>query len=146
MRSAHWKVEKDTHRLRAFFAQLKSKPRHIDSTVVRDQLSSGAENLVQSGTYAVGRAGVYEIMNIYAVKMAGVFMISVSTISLRTRIVPRWMSLLGYALALLFLLSVGTIPWAPMVFPLWVFLIRLCILVERFRGQPDQQQQASMNR
>jgi len=97
-------------------------------------LSIGPENLVQSGAYAVGRAEIYQMMNIYAVKMAGVFMISASTISLRTRIVPLWITFLGYVLALLLLLSVGTIEWVPMVFPLWVFLVSMYILIDRFRG------------
>ena len=99
-------------------------------------LSSGAENLIQSGTYAVSRAEIYQIMNVYAIKMAGVFIISTSTISVRTQIVPRWMAFLGFALALLLLLSVGTIEWGPLVFPVWVFLISVCILIEKFRGQP----------
>lgn len=33
-------------------------------------LSGGTESLIQSGVYAVERAGIYQIMNIYAVKMA----------------------------------------------------------------------------
>jgi hypothetical protein len=35
-------------------------------------------------------------MNVYGIKMAGVFMFSTSTILLRTRIVPRWIAFLGY--------------------------------------------------
>jgi hypothetical protein len=69
--------------------------------------------------------------------MAGVFMISTSTISLQTRIFPRWTAFLGYALALLLLLSVGTIQWTPLVFPLWVLLISLHILIENLRRQPE---------
>jgi hypothetical protein len=95
-------------------------------------LSSGNENVIQSGAYAVGRAQVYQIANIYAIKMAGVFMMSLSTISLRTRIVPRWIAFLGYALALLLLLTVTTIEWTPLVFPVWVLLISVCILIENF--------------
>jgi len=67
--------------------------------------------------------------------MAGVFMMSTCTISLRTRILPRWMSFLGYALALILLLSVGRIEWILMVFPLWVLLISTHILVENLRGK-----------
>jgi hypothetical protein len=80
------------------------------------------------------------MLNIYGIKMAGVFMISFSTISLRTRIIPRWTAILGWALALLLLLSIGTIAWAPMVFPLWVFLISIRILIEKFRGQSSADQ------
>jgi hypothetical protein len=99
-------------------------------------LRSGTENLVQSGTYAVCRAAINQMLNTYGVKMAGVFMISFSTISLRTRIMPRWVAFLGWALALLLLLSIGTLAWAPLVFPLWVFLISIRILIEKFRVQP----------
>ena len=103
-------------------------------------LSSGAENLIRPDTYALGRAEIYQIMNVYAIKMAGAFMISTSTISLRARIAPRWTAFLGYALALFLLLSVGILDWTPMVFPLWVFLISLCILIEKLRGQSEAEQ------
>jgi hypothetical protein len=43
-------------------------------------------------------------MNIYAVKMAGVFMITTCTLAIRIGILPRWMAFLGYGLALLLLL------------------------------------------
>jgi hypothetical protein len=93
-------------------------------------LSRGSENLIQSGTYALGRAEIQQAMHIYAMKMAGVFMITTSTISLQTRLFPHWMVVLGYVLALILLLSVGTIEWIPLVFPLWVLLISLHILTE----------------
>jgi hypothetical protein len=67
-------------------------------------------------------------MHIYAMKMAGVFMITTSTISLQTRVFPRWIAVLGYVLALVLLLSVGTIEWIPLVFPSWVLLISVHIL------------------
>jgi hypothetical protein len=102
-------------------------------------LGSGTESLIQSGAYAVSRAQIYQIMNIYGIKMAGVFMITTSTIALHTRILPRWMVFLGYALALLLLLTVGTIEWAPLVFPVWVLLISACILIEKLPGEPDTQ-------
>lgn len=98
-------------------------------------LNVQTDNVIQSGAYAVARAQIHQITNIYAIRMAGVFMISVSTISLRTRIVPRWMAFLGYMLALFLLLTIGSIEWTPMVFPLWVLMISVCILIERFWGQ-----------
>jgi hypothetical protein len=106
-------------------------------------LSSGAENLIQSGAYAVARAQLYQIANIYAIKMAAVFMFSLSTISLRTRIVPRLIAFSGFALGLLLLLTVGVIEWTPLVFPLWVLLISVCILVEKLRGQPGAEQDST---
>jgi hypothetical protein len=95
---------------------------------------SGSESFVGSGAYALARIQIYQAMHTYAIKMAGVFMISTSTISLKTGIVPRWMAFLGYALALVLLLSVGTIQSILLVFPLWVLLISLHILIDNFRG------------
>lgn len=107
-------------------------------------LSSGTENLVHTGTYAVSRAEINQLLNIYGIKMAGVFMISFSTISLRTRIMPRWLVFLGWALALLLLLSIGTIAWAPLVFPLWVFLLSIRILIENFRSPSRVDQNSAL--
>jgi hypothetical protein len=98
-------------------------------------LGSGSENLIQSGAYALGRAEIAQTMHIYAMKMAGVFMITTSTISLQTHLFPRWIALLGYALALVLLLSVGTIQWIPLLFPLWVLLISVHILTKNLRRQ-----------
>lgn len=97
-------------------------------------LSNAPELLVQTGTFALGRAQIYQTMNVYGIKMAGVFMFSTSTILLRTRIVPRWIAFLGYALGAILLLSVGIILWIPLVFPLWVFLISIAILLENPAG------------
>jgi hypothetical protein len=91
--------------------------------------------LVESGLYTFGRTVTYEIMNVYAVKMAGVFMMSACTLALRSGIFPRWMAYLGVALAVFLLLSVGFFIWAPLVFPLWVLLISLHILLSNL-GKP----------
>ncbi len=94
-------------------------------------LGEGSETLIRSGAYALARIQVSQTMGVYAAKMAGVFMITTSTISLRTRIAPRWMAFLGYALALvLLLLGPGFTQWIPLVFPLWVLLISTYILID----------------
>jgi hypothetical protein len=92
--------------------------------------------LMQYGIYTFGRAVAYQIMNVYAVKMAGVFMITTCTLAIRTGILPRWMAFLGYGLALLLLLSSGYLSWAPLVFPLWVLLISVHILLANFKPKP----------
>jgi hypothetical protein len=89
--------------------------------------------LIESGLYTFGRTVTYEIMNVYTMKMAGVFMITTCTLSLRTGIFPRWMAFLGLALALFLLLSLGYFFWAPVVFPLWVLLISVHILLANLR-------------
>jgi hypothetical protein len=91
------------------------------------------QKIIDSGLYSYGRATTYELTNTYAIKMAGVFMISTCTLFLRLRLMPRWMAFLGYALALLLLLSIGYIAWISLVFPLWVLLISVYILIENYR-------------
>lgn len=94
--------------------------------------------LIESGMYTFGRTVTYEIMNVYTMKMAGVFMISSCTLSLRTGIFPRWMAYLGLVLALFLLFSLGFFYWAPLIFPLWVLLISVHILWANFRGPKSE--------
>ena len=98
--------------------------------------------LLQNGVYTFGRTVTYEIMNVYAMKMAGVFMITTSTLALRTKILPRWMAILGLILAAFLMFSLGLFYWSPMVFPLWVLLISVHILLAN-RRRPNIQQTAS---
>jgi hypothetical protein len=95
--------------------------------------SARPEGLLDSPTFTFARAVTYEIMNLYAVKMAGVFMISTSTLAIRTGFVPRWIAFLGFACALLLLLSGRYIDWIILVFPLWVLLLSLYILIDNLR-------------
>ena len=89
-----------------------------------------------SETYAFARAVTFVVLNTYAIKMAGVFMISTCTLFLRTKVTPRWMALLGYVLALLLLVSISRSSWAFLVFPLWILLISMYILIENYRRGP----------
>ena len=89
--------------------------------------------LIESGIYTYSRMVTYEFINVYAMKMAGVFMISMSTLSIRTGITPRWMAYLGFLLAVFLIISLGLFYWAPVVFPLYVLMISVYILVANFR-------------
>jgi hypothetical protein len=92
--------------------------------------------LMDSGTYTFARALAYELVNVYALRMAGVFMFSTCTIAIRIGMFPRWMAFLGYALALFLLLSIGRFGWAPLVFPLWALVISVYVLFANFRSAP----------
>jgi hypothetical protein len=91
------------------------------------------DQFVASGLYTFGRMVVYQTINIYAMKMAGVFMISSCTVAIRTGIIPRWMALLGYALALVLVLNPGYVQWVPLVFPLWVLVVSGYILLANLK-------------
>jgi hypothetical protein len=95
---------------------------------------------VDSGIYPFGRMVTYVIMNVYAMRMGGVFMVSTCTLSLRTRIIPRWMAILGLGLAVVLLVGLDRLLWVQLVFPLWVLLISVYILAANLRslkGTPE---------
>jgi hypothetical protein len=63
--------------------------------------------LRDSGIYTFARTVAYQIANVYAIRMAAVFMMSTRTLAIRIGIFPRWMAYFGFPLALLLLLSLG---------------------------------------
>ncbi|HEY9639632.1 MAG TPA: hypothetical protein V6C57_04070 [Coleofasciculaceae cyanobacterium] len=97
---------------------------------------SQSNPLIASGFYNFGYTTAREIMNSYAIKMAGVFMISTCTIFIRTQVIPRWMAWLGYALAAIMILRISHIDrigWVSLFFPLWVLLISIYLLIDNYR-------------
>jgi hypothetical protein len=97
---------------------------------------SAPGEMINSGAFALARATAYNIVNIYMIKVAGVFMISTSTVALYIRFTPRWLALGGYALALILLLGSYYISWSFIVFPVWVFMVSICILMDNVRVAP----------
>jgi hypothetical protein len=93
-----------------------------------------AEALRESVTFTLARVLSYGIMYSYAVKVAGVFMITTSTIAIYTGIAARWIAYLGYALALLLIFGIGVTDWTFMIFPLWVLLLSSYILIDNLRS------------
>ena len=81
-----------------------------------------------SPEFRFARAVAASLVNVYMVKMAGVFMISTSTVAMATRFAPRWLAALGYLLALLLLLGSSFFRWSFALFPLWVLLLSIQIL------------------
>jgi hypothetical protein len=89
--------------------------------------------LRDSATFRFARAATYIINNVYATKMAAVFMISTSTVVIYTGIAPRWIAFIGYLLALVLLIGSYYIGWSFAVLPAWVFLISVYILMDNLR-------------
>ena len=67
-------------------------------------------------------------------------MISLSTVIFRTRIAPRWIAILGFALALILLAGSYYISWSFVVLPVWVLLISVYILIDNYRSPTPQHQ------
>src|SRR5215831_13161187 len=83
---------------------------------------------VSSEIYYFARQMGYAFLNIFGVRMAGVFVFSTSVIALRTGIFPRWIAFSGFACGLILLLVISNWLWIAMLFPLWTILVSLHIL------------------
>lgn len=82
-----------------------------------------------------GRALMLQISNVYALRMAGVLMISLATIWLHTQIMPRWLVGLTYLLACTLLLIISLNLWVTLLFPGWVLLVSIYVLFQSRREQ-----------
>jgi hypothetical protein len=90
------------------------------------------KNLLASGIYDLGWSFSRYMMFVYTIRMAGVFMISTSSLFFRTRVVPRWMSLLGFLLAAIMIFRISQIDrlgWVFLLFPLWILMVSIYILI-----------------
>lgn len=91
------------------------------------------EELVNSATFHFARATIYNLVNIYMIKMAAVFIISTSTVAAYTGFAPRWIAFLGYGLAVLILFGSAYLTWGFIMFPIWVLLISSYILFDNLK-------------
>jgi hypothetical protein len=118
-----------------FLAMLFAAAAVIGAVMLVASISEPNE-LISSATFRFARAVSYIIVNVYAIKMAAVFMISTSTVLIRTGIAPRWIALLGFSLAVILLIGSFFINWSIAVFPSWVFLISVYILIDNLGRNP----------
>lgn len=96
----------------------------------------GSGILSDSGLYIYSRAVIYQVINIYAIRMAGVFMISLATIWIRTGVMHRVWAILTYLLALVLLLSISYSLLVTLIFPGWVMMVSVSILIRNLHRQP----------
>jgi hypothetical protein len=83
-----------------------------------------------------GRAVMLQVTNVYALRMAAVFMISLATTWHRTRLMPRWLVASTYAIALCLLVITSLSLWVALVFPAWVLMVSVFVLVTVRRVDP----------
>lgn len=102
-----------------------------------------SDQMIESGIITFGRQITYAVINIYGIRMAGVFMISLATIWLRTQVMPRPFIFLTYPLALIMLLTVNLTLWLILIFPAWVFIISVYILIFTLRRDRREAKEAA---
>ena len=109
----------------------------LAATVGAIILTFGGESkgLAESTSFHFARTFAYMIVNIYMIKMAGVFMFSTSTVVIYTSIAPRWVAFLGFSLALLLVFASSYFSWIFVAFPFWIFLLSACLLIDELYRQ-----------
>ncbi len=90
---------------------------------------AGTELAIPNDLIYFARALMLQVSNVYALRMAGVSMISLGTIWWRTGLMPRWMVIITYLLALALLVIINLNLWVALIFPTWVFVISVYKLV-----------------
>ncbi|AKK30193.1 hypothetical protein AB431_03015 [Mycobacterium sp. EPa45] len=88
----------------------------------------GHELLGQSEVALFGQMVVLALSKTYALRMAAVFMISLATIWLRTRLMPRWLVYTSYLLAVALLIASDISMWLTLSFPIWVLVVSILLL------------------
>ena len=81
------------------------------------------------GRWDFERRITFALINVYAIRMAAVFILSATTIGLRTRILPRWLVVTGFVAGAVLLFGVSLSAWTNLVMPAWAFLFSVDILV-----------------
>lgn len=87
-----------------------------------------------SMTFMLARSLAYHLTSIYALKMAGVFLMTASTIVLRTGIAARATAIIGYIAAAIILIGSQFMDWTVIIFPIWVFIVSVDILIREARS------------
>ncbi|MFL6353403.1 MAG: hypothetical protein ACJ74Z_16345 [Bryobacteraceae bacterium] len=104
------------------------------SAALVSAMADGHIGLSNSDTYYFARQLMGVLLNVFAIKMAGVFTMSSSTIMLRTGILPRWVAFLGFASAAILLLLITNWPWIVLLFPSWILIVSTAILIADLRS------------
>lgn len=100
-----------------------------------ETVSTGKVNAENIETYHLIRRVARAFLNVFAMKMAGVFMFTTCTIALRTGIFPRWVAFSGFACGVVLLTVVAHWAWVELLFPAWMLLLSIHVLVADLRGR-----------
>ena len=97
-----------------------------------------AQISVNRDIYIFGLTFMDQIIGSYYLRMAAVYMLSISSLWTRARVVPRWLTIVSYLVGLSFLLFASRLRWARFIFPAWVLLISVYILIVNYPRTHDK--------
>jgi hypothetical protein len=101
---------------------------------LRSEASTTGATVSSTDLFQIEAKVAASLLNVYAMRMAAVFTITVATIALRTKVIPRWLAFSGYASAAVLLVSLGITPWVQLLFPLWILVLSIHLLRRSWTG------------
>lgn len=104
----------------------------VSSIIAGGLIATAAADLsedAERGLTTFGRAMMLQISNVYGLRMASVFMLSLGTVWLRTGLMPRLLVATTYLLALAMLVVVSFSMWVTLLFPTWVLVVSSYVLI-----------------
>jgi hypothetical protein len=108
----------------------------ISSALVEAVIAGNIQSVDSEAYYLVRYTGD-TLLNLFAMKMAGVFMISTCTIGLGSAILSRWVAFIGYGCALVLLVVLANWRWIALLFPAWMLLVSMEFLWTEVRSRHD---------
>jgi hypothetical protein len=78
--------------------------------------------------WGLGRRITFTVLNVYAMRMGAVFILSTTTIGMRTGVIPRWLVVAGYVAALILLVGTSLSTWMNLVLPVWALILSVVLL------------------
>ena len=105
------------------------------ATAIAGALLATIDSGTEPDLYVVtlSQAIILQISNVYALRMAGIFMLSLGTLWLRTGALPKWTSFFTYAVAAVLLFVTSFSAWVGLIFPAWALVISVFLLVRSYR-------------
>jgi hypothetical protein len=104
----------------------------VTAALAAGLITSAGENagiFRSSDAWEVGRRATYQLMTVYAMRMAAVFTIATSTILHRAGLAPRWLVVSGYATGAVLLVTLAFTAWVELLFPGWVLVLSVYVLI-----------------
>jgi hypothetical protein len=82
-----------------------------------------------SGVWGLGREVTFTLLNVYATRMGGVFILSTTGIGRRTNVIPTWLTAVGIFAGVALLIGSGSSLWVDLILPAWALLLSVDILL-----------------
>ena len=102
-------------------------------TALLDLVTAGNAPAPGTDIYRLARRASYVFMNVFAIKMGGVFMFSTCVMAVRTAFLPRWLAYSGFFCGLALIVVITTWEWIALLFPVWILVLSIYMLMADMR-------------